>query len=1086
MFLFIPTNPRETASAGIHRKPDPIRKGRFPEFTGRIPVETTAVHLERSPDRQMKSMRKRILHLMLSCLILLSVYFAFGQQAQAVSYMSDKTEIPVNLEVSGAEALCQTEDGYVWIAQYSGLTRYDSKDFVTYKSFEYEGKEYNILNVKSLAAKGNVLYVATSDHVYVYQDYHFEPLIENNGVITNIVLDEVNDVLFICTRDQGGIIHDLATGTETTIPGTEGIAVYDFASGAKKGSYYYEPADGVYDQDGNVILLAPNILDLYSYGDILYIGEDSGIIHRYDMKNGVLMEDLIVPDQVNKMLYSEADQILFVACEIDGIYCIDFSSGEPVTTLAGNLDNRSQLMDLMIDYEGNLWVASHYIAASGVSIITKNALSELLYDDPIWQTLDAPPAYDRNVYAVERYGDILYIVCSSRIYLFDLIHHRILPDNILMQTIDEYAALKTQEGQAGGDSSFSFTYSPKDVEVFRDKLYFAVTNIGLVEYDPASETVVIYDYSYINDHLGTLVNDPDITMTERTRSLRSFDDYLAIGYTRGIMRFDGETFSVINSGSNVLYINKTKDGKLLFDQTKGLYVVDDDFATITEIPTEKSITGNRLKFLLDGDNLYYTLNSRLFRTNPSDSSGVSEEIAIPYIKGSIVELAKIKYSGPDGEPQYRYLIGSQTQLYITDSLEGDRLTDYDFFDATNGLQPIIANTSGYYDESGENYYLQSTNGIYVYGLNVTRDVHIPVKVALSSVDLDGVHTYGDNIRLEKDVSRVAFNFSVLGFRPNNGYTAYYKLDGIDTEYTSYSDDSWSVSYTNLPGGSYDLHFYVVDEYGQESNQIVIHLEKEKQFHEQWWFWAIAAVLAGGILFLISFLIIRFKTKQSLKRQQEYKNITLESIQAIARTIDAKDEYTNGHSTRVGYYSRQIAESLGMEADELDNLYYIALLHDIGKIAIPDSILNKPGRLTDEEFKVMKSHTTRGATILKGISTLPHIMEGAKSHHERYDGSGYPEGLSGENIPYIARIICCADCFDAMASKRVYKEPFSKEVIINEFKRCSGTQFDPAIAAVVVDMISSGILKPYSDENIYLGSDGKTHRIRKGENHPDPA
>ena len=170
----------------------------------------------------------------------------------------------------------------------------------------------------------------------------------------------------------------------------------------------------------------------------------------------------------------------------------------------------------------------------------------------------------------------------------------------------------------------------------------------------------------------------------------------------------------------------------------------------------------------------------------------------------------------------------------------------------------------------------------------------------------------------------------------------------------------------------------------------------------------------------------------------------------------------------------------MQADELDNIYYIALLHDIGKIAIPDSILNKPGRLTDEEFKVMKSHTTRGATILKGISTIPQIVEGAKSHHERYDGKGYPEGLSGENIPYIARIICCADCFDAMASKRVYKEPFPLDVIIGEFKRCAGTQFDPAIAGVVVDMIVAGKLKPYSGENTYLGSDGKTHRIRKGE------
>ena len=1030
----------------------------------------------------MRRMNQRIPHFLIICLVFLSACFAGGREARAVSYMSDKTEIPVDLEVSGAEAICQTEDGYVWIAQYSGLTRYDSKGFETYKSFEYDGTEYNIINVNGLASWGNTLFVSTSDHVFVYRDYHFEPLVTGNVVITDIVPDAASGLLYVCTRGNGGIICDIAGGTQTTIPGTEGLPVQDFAPGREKGSYYYQTNDRVYDQDGNEILANSKIMDLYSYGSTLYIGEDSGSIHRYDMESGTFLDDLTVPDQVNKMLYSEADQILFVAGDVNGLYCIDFSSGEPVTTLAGNLDNKSQLLDLMIDYEGNLWIASHYIAASGVSIITKNALSELLYDDEIWQALDAPPAFDRNVYAVERYGDILYIVCSARIYRFDLIRNEILPDNVLMQSLDEYAERRTEEGQADGDSSFTFLFAPKDVEVFRDKVYFAVTNIGLVEYDPEAEKVEIYDYDYISQHTGTLVNDPDLMLTDKIRSMRSFDDCLVLGYSRGLMRFDGETFSIINTGTNVLYINKTKDGKILFDQTKGLFVVDDDFTTVTEIPTEKEITGNRLKFLVDGDNLYYTLNSRLFRTNPDDGSGVSEEIAIPYIKGSIVELAKIPYRGIDGETEYKYLIGSQTQLYIADSLEGSRLTNYDFFDATNGLQPIIANTSGYYDEAGENYYLQSTNGIYVYGLNMTRDVHTPVRVALSSVDLDGVHTYGENITLGKDVSRVGFNLSVLGFRPNNGYTAYYKLDGIDTDYTSYTDDNWSIYYTNLPGGSYDFHFYVTDEYGQESNRILIHVEKEKRPHEQWWFWAALLVPAGGLIFLISFMIIRFKTKQSLKRQLEYKNITVESLQAIARTIDAKDEYTNGHSIRVGYYSRQIAESLGMQADELDNIYYIALLHDIGKIAIPDSILNKPGRLTDEEFKVMKSHTTRGATILKGISTIPQIVEGAKSHHERYDGKGYPEGLSGENIPYIARIICCADCFDAMASKRVYKEPFPLDVIIGEFKRCAGTQFDPAIAGVVVDMIVAGKLKPYSGENTYLGSDGKTHRIRKGEDH----
>ena len=1033
----------------------------------------------------MNQLKKRCLLVTLTCLILLSAVPAFGTEARAASYMSNKTEIPVDLEVSGAEAICQTEDGYVWIAQYSGLTRYDSKEFVTYKSFEFDGQEYSVINVRALAAEGSTLYIGTSEHIYVYKDYHFEPLLMDPGVVTGIVLDEEKDLLYISTQNNGAIIYDIAKGTKTAIPGSDGKYVRDIALDLERDNCYYQVAEGVYDKNGNEVFMNSRLLEIYSYDTTLFMAEDSGIIHRYDMESGKMLDDFTIPDQVNRMLYSEEDRLLFVACEKDGIYCVDFSTSEPTVALAGDLESKSQLVDLMIDYEGNLWVASHYIGASGVSIITRNALSELLYDDPIWQSLNEPPAFDRNVYAVERYGDILYIVAATRIYRYDLKQNLILPDNAIMQSIDAYAAAKTQEGRAQGDSNFEFTYAPKDVEIFRDKIYFAVSGIGLVEYDPNSEAVVIYDQNYIIDHHGKLVGDPALETTNTVRSLRSFDDYLALGYTRGLMRFDGTEFSVMNLSTNVLYINKTKDGQLLYDRTQGLFVVDDDFSAVEEIPTEKGVTGNRLKFLVDGDLIYYTLNSRLFRLDTVNGNGISEEVTIPYIKGSIVELSKIRFGDKDGDPEYKYVIGSQTQLYITDSLEGDRLADYESFDATNGLYPIIANTSGYYDESEQKYYLQSTNGVFVYDFNKTRDIPPPAKIVVSSVDLDGEHSYGDRISIGKDVYRVAFNLSILGFRPNNGYTIYYKLDGIDEDYTVAADDNRSAYYTNLAGGSYDFHVYVTDEYGQASNEIQVHLEKEKKVNEQWWFWAILAVIAAGAVFFIAAMFVRIKTRQSLKRQLEYKNITVESIQAIARTIDAKDEYTNGHSIRVGAYSKIIAENLGMSSDEVDNIYYIALLHDIGKIAIPDSILNKPGRLTDEEFAVMKSHTTRGAAILKGISTIPQIIEGAKSHHEKYDGSGYPEGLKGEDIPFVARIICCADCFDAMASKRVYKAPFSLDVITNEFERCAGTQFDPQISRVVVDLITTGKLQPNSAENTYLGSDGKTHRIKRGENRPEP-
>jgi len=1020
-------------------------------------------------------MSKKIISILLAVLFLIA---ALETVVLAKSYMSDKTEVPVNLEVSGAEALCQTEDGFVWIAQYSGLTRYDSKEFVTYKEAVCDGKKYGILNVRALATKDNVLYVGTSENVFAYKNNAFSVLDYDFGTIKDMVLDEKNDLLYVSTQTNGAVVYDINNKTFSVLAGTEGQSINDVAIDYNRNNVYYQTDDGVFDKNGNMIFVYPKILDIYIHEDRMYIGQDDGIIHIYDLADKYFLETVVVSDQINKFLYSKEDNILFVACETKGLFCVDFSTETPTISVADKLDNSSQLIDLMIDYEGNLWIASHYIGASGVSIITRNDLLELLYDDEVWQKLAIPPAFDRNVYAVEKYEEILYIIASKEIYLYDVNQKKILSENVIMDKINEYAEKKTEEGRAGGDEKYSFTFAPKDVEYYKGKIYFAVSNIGLIEYDPKTKDIVIYDVDYISSHTGNTVNNPDLFLTNTVRCLRAFDNYLALGYVRGIMKFDGENFSVINIGSNVLFINKTADGKLMFDRTKGLYVVDDDFTTVTEIPTETSIAGNRLKFLVDGEYTYYNLNSRLFRLSRSGDNYSSEEITIPYIKGSIVELAKIQYKDKNGQDKHKYVIGSQTQVYVTDSLSGDRLEDYEFYDATNGLQPIIANTSGYYDADGQEYYFQSTNGIYVYNFNEKRDVSIPVKISVSSIDLDGEHYYGNSISIKRNVYRVTFNLSVLGFKPNKGYTVYYKLDGIDSEYVSTTDDNRSVYYTNLAGGDYKFHIYVVDEYGQKSNEIEINLVKDKHFYEQVWFWIIVAVIVIVLIVLLNILIVRNRTKKSLKRQLEYKNITIESIQAIARTIDAKDEYTNGHSIRVGYYSKIIAENLGMSQDEVDNIYYIALLHDIGKIAIPDNILNKPGRLTDEEFAVMKSHTTRGANILKGISTIPHIIEGAKSHHEKYDGSGYPEGLKGEDIPYVARIICCADCFDAMASKRVYKEPFPLEKIISEFERCAGTQFDPHMAKVVVEMIKSGKLKPYSAENTYLGSDGKTHRITK--------
>lgn len=196
---------------------------------------------------------------------------------------------------------------------------------------------------------------------------------------------------------------------------------------------------------------------------------------------------------------------------------------------------------------------------------------------------------------------------------------------------------------------------------------------------------------------------------------------------------------------------------------------------------------------------------------------------------------------------------------------------------------------------------------------------------------------------------------------------------------------------------------------------------------------------------------------------QVQHMSLTTISTIANMLDAKDPYTEGHSERVAVYSSQLAKGLGIEAKQVVDIRKIALMHDIGKIGVPDHILNKPERLDDGENEIMKRHTTVGGDIIRHVTTVPGIYEGVRYHHERYDGKGYPDGLKGEDIPYVARIIAVADSFDAMTTDRVYRKHLTNEEAIKELEKGEGKQFDPAIAAKMIEMLQSGEIKNLSPD-----------------------
>lgn len=188
-------------------------------------------------------------------------------------------------------------------------------------------------------------------------------------------------------------------------------------------------------------------------------------------------------------------------------------------------------------------------------------------------------------------------------------------------------------------------------------------------------------------------------------------------------------------------------------------------------------------------------------------------------------------------------------------------------------------------------------------------------------------------------------------------------------------------------------------------------------------------------------------------EREKVELSNELLISLAQTIDAKDTYTNGHSIRVAMYSRMLADRLGFDEKNCDKIYRMGLLHDIGKIGVPNEIINKKAKLNDEEYEIIKSHTIQGYEILKRIKSFPELAQSARWHHEKFDGTGYPDKLKSTEVPLEIRIISVADSYDAMTSNRSYRSYLPQDVVKGELEKFSGTQFDPDVAQQMLDIIA---------------------------------
>ncbi|MBQ9519804.1 MAG: HD domain-containing protein, partial [Firmicutes bacterium] len=483
----------------------------------------------------------------------------------------------------------------------------------------------------------------------------------------------------------------------------------------------------------------------------------------------------------------------------------------------------------------------------------------------------------------------------------------------------------------------------------------------------------------------------------------------------------------------------------------------------------------------DGDGIYRIKDSKIehlgienglksevvLKIKKDDTNGLYWIItgnSIAYMKNWVItSVTNFPYSNnfdiyPDKNGRVWVLSSNGIYTASVSSILNGGEVDHQFYDTKSGL-PCTAtvNSSSAVDSDGRLYMAGST-GVVCLDLNDGDDSLENVRLAVPFVDADGViyPVKNNSVTIPAGTRRLTIYDYVLTYSLKNPRVRY-SLVGFDKNpCTLTKQDMEPVSYTNLKGGTYQFRLSVIDTFTRfESGVLNITVIKEKALYERLWF---NALLAAGFLALLIFGVRRYlklKTAKLIKKQNEQKQYIDEIIRAFALCIDMKDKYTKGHSTRVAKYSRMLAKKMGYTDEAADELYNIALLHDIGKISIPDNVLNKPGRATDEEYEILKSHAQNGYEILRMITIAPELADGARYHHERPDGKGYPQGIPDTEIPERGKIIAVADTFDAMYSNRPYRKKLELDFIVNELKRVSGTQLDPKIVECMLEIIASG-------------------------------
>ena len=915
-------------------------------------------------------------------------------------------------------SIIQTDDGYIWMASHSGLIRFSGDAFVTFSPETDEAfSTYNIMTLFE-DSKGR-MWIGTSDGGALFYENHVFNRVQSDNATLSVtdfaekadgtVLMGTKDGLYALDAEGIAALVDDSHPTEQVMVddqdrlwtlGTNGeIFLPEDFPLQELPSHRYSAV--FQDRRGNILLGT----DLGQVVVLEKQGEEDAFSPRVVNTQGL--------NQINAFCDNAAGDIWICADSGLGQFNSAFSYQK-----ADGARISSSLWSAVVDHEGGIWIAS---SRSGVLHLMPTVIRDINFAANLGERVtNSAVIHDGYIYAGTDSG-------LSRIEE----NHFQPMENELTQLIGDIRVRCLTVDSAG--------------------------NLWVAAYERYGAV------RYGRDGVITVFNKANGLISDKARQVLELSNgSIAVATNEGVNLIEGDqviaSYGQADGLSNTTVLSLTEDAQQrLYIGTDGggIFVLENSALTPLTIEELDSNVILRMCYDPEGQGLWIATSSSFYYWSDGQLQ------LMPHIFQGVKAVFDI-VPAPDG----RWILLATEGIFAGTRDDLLNNTQDLVLIRIKGAQPyhLTANSWNRIDADG-NLFLCAAKELGLFNVGYLANNATEAQLIVDSITVDHeAQAFAQEIRMPNTAQRLTISVNSPHFGFEENFTFEYQMEGFDTEKQYLPAGQVNdISYTNLPGGTYTFHISVLNGVGTPGGQASFQIVKEKQLHERVEVWVAGSVLLILLILLIIKLVTMYRTHQLMLKKEEYRRITNQAITIISHAIDAKDEYTEGHSRRVSEYSVEVGSRMGMDEDELEKLRYIALLHDIGKIGIHDDILNKPDRLTDDEFAVMKSHTEIGSNILEGFTAVPNIGEGAFTHHEKFDGTGYPRGLKGDEISLTSRIIGVCDTYDAMATTRAYRKGLTSEIIIAELEKNSGTQFDPKIADVMIQMIREGFTADRPEE-----------------------